>query len=346
MDPWTDPEPGWKDVKLQLSAMVRRARRRWVLTLSLAALAGAAALSVRLLVPHHFESSIVVLVTEQGTQEEAFLPKAGKLKSQIWLGALNNSALMSIMNEFDLYDSVRELSPPLALEAMRDDIGLEVVQDSESLLGPERREPSARLVVSYQALDADLALRVVRALGDAVKQRHTQGRQVLITQAKDSLYATLGETRAKLDQARANLALLEHQYGLADSVGQAVMAAKVKQASRTVSALEEQASMLQSGAWELQVRHDLDDQQVGLRFELIDAGTLAPPPALSERQELSLLGVVGFLLGLPFAVVVAGLFDLAVRDTHGLSWIGLSAFGSIPSFPGKNVGSLAARLKG
>src|SRR5690606_30167145 len=90
---------------------------------------------------------------------------------------LTRATLLSLMETHDLYADKRSL-PDLAMEAMRDHLSVEVVQNyfepERHIANPVR---SARIVISYLGEDPDVAQAVVRDLGQRIADEQTRLRR-------------------------------------------------------------------------------------------------------------------------------------------------------------------------
>jgi len=92
------------------------------------------------------------------------------------------------------------------------------------------------------------------------------------------------------------------------------------------------------------MRQELEGKQMGLRFELVDAGK-RPRIVLTKTNKLIILGLIGFLFLLPLVGIGVGTFDSRVYDAEGLRRLGMHPFGHIPKFDGDRFASFDARRK-
>lgn len=326
--------------------MARRARRRVLITLAVSLALAAAAVAVKAKRPRKFTSE-VVLQLEEGRLEAATAPiSSGTLKDHIYHTVFADKPLLELMDRFRLYPSFRTLDPGFAADRMRDDITLTVVRDFFRQQDDEADAPSkrsARVNVAYTARDPEEALAVARALGELVVNTKTEERQAAVDEAFDSFLGVGVTLRANLKQARFEAARSLSDYRRASEAERVELLFKYKRAVETTREIEGQVALTEGTTARLRLRKAFEDEAMGLSFEWVDRGRLAPAPLFSARQELALVGIFALFLGLPIAVVIAGTFDRRLRDLDGLRRLGIKGFASIPRFPGSAAGSLAER---
>jgi hypothetical protein len=82
----------------------------------------------------------------------------------------------------------------------------------------------------------------------------------------------------------------------------------------------------------------------GIRFELLEPGVVLPRKGVGLLS--TLISALIIMLG-AFALggLLAGAFELRVREPADVARLGLPLLGTVPAFAGDRVGSLAARLR-
>lgn len=80
-----------------------------------------------------------------------------------------------------------------------------------------------------------------------------------------------------------------------------------------------------------------------LRWELVDPGRVAPP-GLRRATLLALVGLLAFVLALPWCAVGVGALDRHVYDLDDVRRLGLPTVGAVRRFDGDNAGALVSRL--
>jgi hypothetical protein len=91
------------------------------------------------------------------------------------------------------------------------------------------------------------------------------------------------------------------------------------------------------------LRLQLERKRLGLQFELIDGGRVAPPGP-SKKVVLTVVAILVFLFTLPLAMLGVGAIDDRVYEAEDVQRLGLIALGELPGFGGDNRGTLEERL--
>lgn len=345
---WIESEPGWLEARAELATMVRRASRRVVLTFIITAMLASGVTYMKSKRARTFSSEIVIQLEERRLEAATAPVSARTLKDHIYHTIFADKPLLELIHRFHLYPSFRELDPGFAADRMRDDIGLTVVRDyfrqadTETEVAPLR---SARVKLSYRAIDPETALVVARALGELVVNTQTEERQTAVTEVFDSFVGVGITLRANLSQARFEAARSLSDFKRAPEDDRVALLLKYKRAVETTRSIEGQVALTEGTKSRLRLRKAFEDEAMGLSFDWVDRGRLAPIPLLSVRQELVFVGMFAVLLCLPIAVIVAGTFDRRLRDLDGLRRLGIKGFTRVPHFPGSAAGSLADRQR-
>jgi uncharacterized protein involved in exopolysaccharide biosynthesis len=322
---WTDDEPGLAEARADLSRALAHARRRWLATLLTATALTAAVVCVRAMEVPKFEASMVVRVTERDFDADTKPPSSGELNEQIQETFLGRATLIALIEELDLYPNEMGPDPSRALEAMRDDLDVRVVQnyfDPESgNFGTAVR--SARIVIEYRGRSPDHALALVRMLGqrysDQQSQRRNRAARAAISRAemqREALYAQMRE----LAQKHAALSLLQQTSPLAT-----VQLLRVTEES---NALQAELDQVGEELVRDQLRGNLEERRMGMQFELVDTGR-RPAPFLTRAQSILLTGVISFGLFLPLSVLGIGILSDRVGDARDIARLGIRPVGRL-----------------
>ena len=339
---WTDDEPGLRSAAVELGRMRRRAFARPLRTVGLALLVALAAAGVRARKHRVYRSRVVLRATE-GDLDAATAPRPNKRLRQYVLDvAFSNARLSQVIHDFELYPRERARDPSLALEAMRDDVDVEVWRNYfVEIRQLDDAGRSARVAVSYQHRDPQLALDVVRRLGALIVEQEEAERVKLADEAVHRVAAAVTATRDDLARRRATLFAKELALARAPAP---LARVELDDLRKSVEPLETRLRELERERASLDLRAAMERHQLGLRFEIVDPGQAARL-GLSKPRELVLIGALVFLLALPLAVLFVGAFDSRVWDADDVRRLGLAPLGELPRYRGDNVGSLDARLR-
>lgn len=339
---WIDDEPGLDDAWHELKCLLARARRRsaWVVGLALGVGALVALLDSRR--PGRFTATIVMDVRDLRLREAAEAPSALELLRHLQEVALSRTSLFRIMEQFRLYESSRSRAPELALTDMRERTELSVLHDS--FLGPNQAlARTTQVEVSYTAPDPELALGVVRALGNSIAMTETEARRAVSRDAVARMDDPARNLEAELDLAEHDERRLRHELlsrqGPARLLGELELRRRLGRSAE----LKKQLEGLRQRRAALVLDRDAKRDDTGLRFELLDPGEMPAPPRFSGRERLALIGVLGFLVLVPVFGMAIGLIDTRVQSIDELRRLGIKPLGQIPSFRGCDMGSLQSR---
>lgn len=334
---WMDDEPGWPELREELRVVRRRMRQRWLLTGMITLLVTAAVVGWKALQKPSYRASIVIRLVEQAFDEDTRPPTARDITQYLYDISLSRPTLLSVVEKHDLYPE-RQFDPTWAVESMKDDIDIDVLSNyfsPETYIENPVRE--ARVVISYSARDPRKALEVVRELGELVGARETDIRQrvaELTARAGDNARRAL---RDQLTMVRRELTVLNIRPNKTphDIV-------QIRQLSDELKALDDQLHHLTLTSQELNLRDELEEVSMGMRFEIVDEGKL-PERLLTRTQSLAILGVLLFFLALPVVGVGVGTLDTRIYDRDSLRRLGIPTLGQIASFRGVEVGSTRER---
>ena len=339
-DSWIDAEPGLARVAFELRCIGRRARRLWPVSLGIAILAAAIVLPWHARKGRLFESSVVLSVTEIDV-DNSQAPIAGtQLKRFLFDVILNNSALLRLMREHHYMTSSIKAEPSRALENMRDNIGLSVIDSYRTFLGDQQTR-SQKVIVRFRCPDPDLALRLARALSNLIVEGQANARQTASEEALRVASLASNRTGEDLLAAQAELSRLRREYLEAPPERRASLLTPLRSALSSVNTLDQQMQLIHTRA--TRIEFDSASAAAGLKYEVLDPGHLDTPPTLTRQEEAILLAIFSFFFTIPVAGLMVGTFDWKVRDLDGCKQLGVKPFGRITRFAGCDFGSLRRR---
>jgi hypothetical protein len=342
---WIEEEPGALGAWNELQRLKRRALARPFRAVALALVMTAAVVGMRAKKVRTFTSRVVFRVTE-GDLDASTAPRPAKALRQYVLDvAFSNHHLLDVIKAHGLYAREMKRDPSFAIEAMRDDIEVEVWRNYFM----EQRQTddagrSARIGISYQSKNADEAYVVVQHLGRLVAEEEEAARVAMADEAVRQSALSVEQARAAVARVRGDLIVKELALRQAKPPVDALLRIELFNLKQSVEPLEARLRDLVAKNNALQLRAGLEKNKLGLRFELVDPGRVARG-GISKPRELAFIGTIAFLILLPLAGMAAGAFDSRIYDAEDVRRLGLAAVGQVPSFPGDDAGTLDSRLK-
>lgn len=343
---WVESErlqPGaWRELK----RLGRRARRRWLLTLSLDLVLTVLVVAQMAVKPRSYSSRVAFRVTEGNIAAETQPRTNANLRDYVREVVFSTSRLTAMIKKYDLYPSLASRDMSLAVESMRDDVEVEVWRNyfgqPRSADDPTR---SARLAVTFHGRDASTVFAVVHDLGQWIRE-HEQGARV--QQAELALRAADAEAdsaRELLTRRKRELIEKEMELQHARSPEQGlVIVVQMRGLEKSIPRADKLAEAAERKRQQAYLRLQLEKRALGLRWELVDPGRIEPQ-GMSKRTLLTIVGVLVFLLALPICLIAVGAFDARVYDLEDLRRLGLEPVGAVRHFGGDNVGALVDRLR-
>ena len=330
---WDLEEPGLRDALHQLVRLTRRAVRRPLAVLALAALGSALTVGGVLVKEQTFASPFVLRVVEVDRDPHTAPRPKRRLREHVRDAVFSSSRLLEVLRRHGLYPSLTRDNPQAALTSFREDIDVDVFRnyfvEERSRLDPPR---SARVAIRYYSADKRLAVAVSRDLGrlvirDEQERRERQAEQaardaeVTAAAANERLYARETEVARGLGEAPSDPAIAVELAGLMHSLEP--LRIDAEHAERRKAALD--------------VGRSLENHGMGLHFDVVDEGGI-PASAGLDLTEAGWLALVMFLFGLPLAAVSVGAFSSTVHDTYDIELLGLRPLGHLPNLKGTERG--------
>lgn len=327
---WIDDEPGWAEVKLELACIATKARHRWLACLLIALVLAAGAVVWRWYTPSTYSGTVVLRVTEGSLELYSETDQSTTLATEIEQISLSRTAILEVMEEYDLDPLMRDLDPSFAASSMREDLEVATVQNYFSKQrGDEDPVRSARVSITYEHTDPVMAVMVARALSRRVidQQMSSQERMAgLAVESASGVVAQLSRaiTRAREQHVttRMNAMSLGDEAASEEFVKAATLRAEIAQ-------LEAAFKSAQAAHAGLGLKRAFALESMAMRFELIDEGE-PQRVVLTHYEKVLLTGLIGFFVALAVAVLLVGTFDPRVYDVPSLKRLDLRLVGHIP----------------
>jgi uncharacterized protein involved in exopolysaccharide biosynthesis len=322
--PWSEAEPGLGDFFWEVGRLFRRARSRWLFTVSLTVIVTCGMVIREVRKQRKYPAKIVMSVEEQNVDDDVVPYTASAFQDYVSNAVFTDARLLELIERHDLHTMVKK-QPELALESVREDIEVEAYRnlflEYQAGKGDDR---SARLAISFWATDPELALTVARELSELVITHEAEQRQAQVEVAKTM-------NQGALEQARADVSTLEREIA---EVEQAIAAGgpgrlrfkllNLKSSLKSAT-LSLQESDRERADLELLGEHERAGS--GLKFEIADYGRAADPLPPAERG--AILGVILFFVLLPLTAMAVGAFDPRVYAPEDVTRLGYRALGRV-----------------
>lgn len=341
---WADQEPNfWAGVH-ETVRLFARALRRPLLVFGLSlGLAGMMAGYVLVKKFMHAPRFVIRAVETDYNVATAPRPKR-KLRDHVHGAVFTHTRLLEIIKRHGLYPSLTRKNPRAAVESFREDIEVEVYRNYFVVERSAHEPPrSARISIRYRAEDPKQALAVTRDLGQLVIESENSA-------GRSRVEATRGIAASEAQKAQEDVLGLRQQ--LAATTRRWSSAAGEEQARSAVAMMELNAQLQNAvrraeEAERRKVQVDLsaalEQQNIGIRFEVVDDGAVADNTA--RRHALAwVYALTTFLFGWPLVALAVGAFDSKLRDPDDVERLGMNLLGYVhraPSIPNPSVGGAA-----
>lgn len=345
-DPWLAREPGFAQARLELRRLARRAVRRPLVVIVLAAVLAAGVAWQRARRPPLCEAQVVFRMIEARPQgsDNAPPPPARELREYVWSVALAASRLLEIMDRHDLEPALRAQDPVTAVALFREDIGLEVWRNYFLVDEGPDSERSARMALTYRGPTLATTEAIARDLADLIGAEEDRRRT-------QELETALAGTRMGVDLARADLERREAQIAAFEAKRRgttpehaALLDVELVGLRKSLGPANQRLLAAQKDFTALELQLGYEGLGQGLRFERVDESVHVVTQTPHLGRLLWLGGALFFLL-LPFVGLVVGALDPRVYDADDVRRLGVPILGHVPPFRGEDVGSLRARAR-
>ena len=342
---WVDVEREYPGAWRELGRLGRRARIRAGLTLLLTVLLTAGVVAYAAHKPRSYASRIVFRVTEGQLASEISPRNNRALRELVSEVVFNNKRLLQVIKAHKLYPSLVARDETLALEMMREDTDVEVWRNYLALPSTGNEEDrSARLAVTFHGRDKHQVFETVTHLGQLILEHERQSRVAqaelglrLADDAADAARELVARRKRELTELE-----LERQHTRAPERALELLIEE-RDLEKALSRAEIMVDKTDAGRERAYLRLQLEQHALGMRFDLIDPGRVAPE-GMSRRVLLTILGVVVFVLALPLCAIAVGAWDDRIYDAEDVRRLGLGVVGAVRRFEGDNAGALAERL--
>jgi hypothetical protein len=342
---WEAQEPGFAEGRKELPRLLRRSRSRRLLILFIACLVTSGMVAWKVLHPPKREAKLALRIVESDFDLTKSVRPIHNYTDYIWGVFLSGPRLQKIILAHKLYPKQYEKDPQMAIEAMRDDMDVEVWRNYflEEHYEDDDEARSVRFSISWKTTDPQLALDVVRDLAQTVVLAQTEERREVFSMGQEDVrveaeeaYERLAAVRTAEAQRRTALAGAGAAKKARLMVELADLEDEEKDQVLRLEGLTDTKSRIEiTAAWE--------HERSGLVFEMVDPGYVEP--LKSGPRQLVMSAVMVFVATLFFAAVVFGAFDKKIRQAGDVRHLGIPVLGAVPTFPGDDTGSLTDRLR-
>lgn len=328
-----------------LPDVLARAARRPLRTLALAALATASVVAVRVSLPPSYLARVTFRMSEGDLQSSTSAPQPpARIREYISNVALTRERLLGLMERHGISPRLRAVNLEAALDAMREDLEIEVFRNYFLFDRREAGEPrTAQIVLSYRGDDRDQALAVVRDIGTVVLESQQAGRSARLDQARE-----VAALQARHARERLRLAQEQHAQLLRPAAGGAEERARVE-AERALLQQEilgwiARVQELERRAADLQFTQAAEAQHLGLTFRLVDESVKTVRRPLGRAEVAGHAAVVFAAVSLVLSVLL-GAFDRRVYRAADVIASGFPLLGTVPALAGDDAGAHRARRR-
>ncbi len=339
-DEWFGNEPGWGEFVIEVRRLARRNRAHpWPL-LAIVLVTTLVGLWQGYVHKPSYEARISLRLTENDVVAGAAPRPVSELRSWVADVALSDGHLIKVIERYRLYPQLRARGLDQALDALRDDLEVEVwrnefLDNEESgLLGR-----AARVALSFRQPDPDLAFSVVSDLAAATVDEQRRMRRAQVA------YTAMGLEPA-IEAARAQLAALRsapHRIETRALVLAPSVLATASKESDEIDYWEKRVSELDRQQEEAKLRLRAETLNLGLQSDIID--TVQPRRRAYRLRYTTIGALLGLVCGLLLGGVTIKAFDRRIYDPDDLRRLGYAVCGALPSYPGDGVGSMKSRLR-
>ncbi len=357
---WTGNEPGWQEFVIEVRRLFRRNRRHPLPLLAIVLCTTLFGLWRGYTRQPSYEARIALRLTENDVVAGAAPRPVAELREWVADVALSDGRLSKILDRFQMYPQMRARGLDQAVEALRDDLTVEVwrnefLDNEESgLIGR-----AARVALSFRHPDPDVAFGVVSALAEATVDEQRRMRRA---QAE---YLALGLSPA-VEAAREEIHRLRLKKPSSDSTQRSAVPSSDNTQRSAVLSIDSPPLLLMNtpGAFkdsdeiefwerriseltrqkeEAELRIAAERLDLGLKSDIIDT---VQPRVRPYKLRWSVLGaLIGFLCGMLLGGVTIKAFDRRIYDADDLRRLGYPVCGVLPTYPGDGVGSMKSRVR-
>jgi hypothetical protein len=320
---------------MEIVRLLRRSLRRPALTLALALLVAASLLGLQLRRPPRFAVRAELLMRENALSPDRQSLSRADMRSFVENVAFTSGRMQEIIDRHGLYRQAVARNPVLALQEMRKDIEVEILQDYFAEYRLENSsQRSARIVITFSGDDPAQAMAVAYDLGQLVAQaelgRHADRAKRnarLAHAAAERIREDLKEASDDLAVLETHLALLEDPEDLQapDRLKRVLLQARVVQLEARRSEAEQQETLFDLTA-------DSEEKHAGTRVHVAALQTELGSEH-NETRWLKRRATYSGLAGIGLALLLVGAFNPRLYDSDDVRRAGGSTLGTLPRLP-------------
>ena len=333
---WLEQEPSAWSYRFEIARLWHRASRRPVLVLMIGLLVTVGAVANMARKRPKYFASVTFRINQIVTR--------GRLHAYVLDGVLTKTRCVELVGRFNLYPRDRLVDDERAAEHLRSD--LEIVVQQNYLLrddtGRTDLPRTAKIRIQYSYYDVDVALSVVRAMGEMVKQHESEFREArfasaawIANQHADRNRRIVRRLRSQLARNGVALSLVSGERGASLEVERQRLRSQIRN-------YEAQLERHRIAATDLTLRADLDRRTV--RFEPVD-WVREPPPRVPRGVRLGLIGIFLVFVFLPATALIVAAFDSRLYNADDVRYLGIRPLATMPIEIGSRTRSLRERLE-
>lgn len=335
---WVDREPGLPAALHELARVLRRAGRRWLITLLIAT--GVTGLVVAKLSRKRpvYKARAILSITEGVFADSRYSMGRGALQGYLANAVLSKKILYQIITELDLYPDMQRMGESEAVAELRADLEVAVFRNFFLLSGTEDRR-SVRVAITYTSVDSALAVTVVQRLADTVID-HERDRQNRATDfMEEQALGALEEAGVEIRRREQRLAEIAFRLPTSEDHEKSLLQVESFRVKMEIQAFD---IVLAQTRGSLTAAKAFRSSPLAVELAQLRAPVQVSPSA--RKRRLVMAGVFGFVVVLPMVAIFIGAFDPRIRNTEDVERIGLPVIGHVPSFHGDRSGALLDRL--
>jgi hypothetical protein len=330
---WLDTEPSFPTIiRQQFRRMAVRARRRPFVTAGVFVAIATGTFAVQARRPAMYEAEVRLLISEGAFAEDGRPRPRGELRAFVNRALFTPADLDPLIERHDLVRKLCAGSMAGARSRVRKLIeintGFNYFEGYRNHSDPPR---SARVEVAFSAPDPDLALAVVRDLGEIVAETQT-ARMAAVADAR------VEDLRLVAESAAGRAISLEKQLDRAKELAKEqpspISDGTVEQLMTEVAAARTAAERAEGALVDAQLR-TRTDHQTGALVHVVNPG-LSAWGSISRVERVVRHALVSIVVAAVATLILVGVSDPAVLDETDLQRAGLRAVGRLAIRRGKS----------
>jgi hypothetical protein len=343
---WEDVEPGLAFARVEARRLFHRSRRLWPRLVALGLFFAMLFVAKRQLTHPPFSAQLILRIVESDKDLTQAVRPPRAYKDFIWGVCLSGPKLAKLIEENKLYPGyIRNGDPQLAIEAMRRDLDIDIWGN---YFDPDYFDPfearTARVSITWKNRDPELALSVVREIAAIIDKEQSDERNEAFRVGGIDVAEAAASAEERLATMRQ--AIVRDEIELLHATGErkAQLSVSVHSLHAEARKLQTQTDEVNKEATRIELEGEWEKSSSGIRFELVEPGVVLPREGegVLTTVAMAIVIVIGtFLLG----SLLMGAFEARVIDAADVTRLGLPILGTVQSFRGDRVGSLAARLR-